>query len=300
MFETPVLLIIYKRKDTIETLVNQLRLLKPKNIFVAADGPKNELDIIKCIETRKVIDSIDWDCNINTLFQEKNLGVALGPKTAIDWFFKENEMGIIFEDDILPSLDFFPFCEELLNKYKDNPRIMHISSMNFHFGKNVVNNSYYFSNVISPWGWASWRRAWEKFDFFIHDLHENIDKLEIPLFYKTELINYKKTLENYKNNNELYAWDYQWLYCVLKNNAMGIVPSKNLALNIGFNTIDASNTFSAPNWVKKMSLGNLTITKHPKTLEVDKWADELTFKEIVGNYKPNYFLWLKRKLNQLF
>ena len=300
MFDVPVLLIIYKRKDTIEKLINQLRLVRPKYLFIAADGPKNNVDIEKCAETRNVINNIDWDCEVKTLFQEKNLGVALGPKTAIDWFFENNEMGIIFEDDIFPSLDFFPFCDILLKKYKDEPQVMHISAMNFHFGKNVVKDSYYFSKVISPWGWASWRRAWKLFDFQVKDLYENIDNIDMPEFYKTELLAYKKVLDNYQNNNELYAWDYQWLYCVLKHKAVGIVPSKNLALNIGFDSADASNTFTAPHWAKKLKLESLQLTKHPKDIYINKEADELTFKAILSNHKPNYFERVKNKLLRFF
>lgn len=289
MFEIPVLLILYKRKDTTSRVLKQLEIIKPKRLFIAADGPKAENDIEKCKETRALFNTISWDCEVKTLFQNKNLGVALGPKTALDWFFEHNEMGIILEDDILPALDFFPFCEELLLRYKDESKVMHISAMNFHYGKKIVQESYYFSRVINPWGWASWRRAWSLYDFDMNDLDEYINTLGLPEYYRHEFYRCKK-------EHGKFTWDYQWLYSVLKHGGLGIVPSKNLALNIGFDGIDASHTFSTPAWVKKLKLDTLNIKHHPKKLDINEWADELTFKEIIGNYKIS----TKKRIKHLF
>lgn len=301
MFEIPILLIIYKRKESTLRLLEQIKKIQPRNLFVAADGPKNEADYPLCEETRALFDKIEWDETVlHKKFQEKNIGVGLGPKTALDWFFEHNEMGIILEDDIFPSLDFFYFCEELLAKYRENHTIMHINAMNFLRKKNVISDSYYFSKVTSPWGWATWRRAWKMYDFNMTDLSVYIDKLDIPKFYKTEFINYKKLLDSYNNPNELFAWDYQWLYCVLKNKGMGIVPAKNLALNMGFKDTGASNTYSTPEWANRITLESLKISKHPDEIKINEWADELTFKEIVGNYSPNYFKWLEYIRNKLF
>lgn len=299
MFDIPILLITYKRPASTQKTIEQIKKINPGNIYISSDGPKTELDYAKCIETRRMFEQSNWNSttNIHKLFQEKNLGVGLGPKTAIDWFFQNNEMGIILEDDIFPSVDFFHFCRELLIKYEKNDTVMHINAMNFLGKKKVTNDSYYFSRITSPWGWATWRRAWKQYDFNMVDIHSYINKIEIPDFYKKEFINYKKKLDNYKNNSELFAWDYQWLYCVLKNKGMSIVPSKNLALNNGFSNNDASNTFTAPDWVKKISLENLQIKHHPEKIKINEWADELTFKEIVGGYKPNYLKWLKSKFN---
>lgn len=293
MFQTPVLFIIFKRPGTAQSVFNVLRQIQPAKLYVFADGPKNEIDTEKCIATRRVIDDIDWPCEIYTSFQDKNLGVSLGPKTAIDWFFEHNEMGIILEDDILPSIDFFHLCEELLWKYKDEPKVMHIAAMNFHYNKNIVPESYYFSKVICPWGWASWKRAWENYDYELEDLDIYADKLDLPDYYIQEFYNCKK-------QKGTYTWDFQWLYSVLKNGGVGIVPVKNLAINIGFDSSDASHTFSTPHWVKKIKLEKLTIKNHPSKIEINRWADELTFKEILSNYIPNYFLWLVHKIKPWF
>lgn len=299
MFDIPILLITYKRPASTQKIIDQIKKINPSNIYISSDAPKTDSDYGKCMETRKMFDEKNWDDTVNIfkLFQEKNLGVGLGPKAAIDWFFENNEMGIILEDDILPSVDFFHFCKELLIKYETNDTIMHINAMNFLGSKKVTNDSYYFSRITAPWGWATWRRSWKLYDFNMADLHSYIKKIEIPDFYKKEFINYKKILDNHKNTSELFAWDYQWLYCVLKNQGMSIVPSKNLALNTGFSAEDASNTFSIPNWVKNISLEELKINRHPEKIQINEWADELTFNEIVGGYKLNYFKWITSKFN---
>ncbi|MEZ5053468.1 MAG: hypothetical protein R2807_01675 [Chitinophagales bacterium] len=219
-------------------------------------------------------------------FPTKNLGVALGPKAAIDWLFEQNEIGVILEDDILPSLDFFLFAKEMLHMYYDNENVMHINAMNFHLGKKVVKESYYFSCITSPWGWATWKRAWKKFDFKMLDFYENIDFIDLPAYYKTELKHYKQILDNYKSETELYAWDFQWLYCVAKFKGVSIVPSRNLALNTGFNSINATNTFTAPKWVKEIKIEELNIEKHPAVIKINKWADEFSFSVIVDGYLP--------------
>jgi len=288
MFGIPVLLIIYNRKELTQRALDELFKIKPTKLFIAADGPKTEEDVHKCKETRELFDKINWECETNRLFQEINLGVALAPKVAIDWFFKHNEMGIILEDDILPAVDFFSFCEELLLRYKDEPKVMHISAMNFLLNKIIIPESYYFSRVISPWGWATWKRAWIHYDYDMSDLDDFADKLGLPEYYIQEFYRCKK-------ENGTFTWDYQWLYSVLRNDGVGIVPSKNLALNIGFDKTEASHTFTAPKWMKSIKLENLEITKHPDKIEINKIADNFTFSLVVPSSSHiTLFLKIKR------
>src|SRR5450759_4497034 len=121
-FETPVLFLIFNRSDTTQQVFNQIRQIKPKYLFVAADGPRLDrpVEIEKCLETKSIIQQIDWDCELKSLFSETNLGCRVGVSSAITWFFENVEQGIILEDDCLPDLSFFPYCENLLNKYKDD------------------------------------------------------------------------------------------------------------------------------------------------------------------------------------
>lgn len=243
-FQTPVLLLIFNRPDVTQQVFDQIRLIQPTQLYVAADGPRpgNEKDIYDCAKTREIINQIDWDCELKTLFRKENLGCGYAVSSAISWFFEHVEAGIIFEDDCYPDLSFFQFCAELLIKYQNDPNIFVISGTNLQSGKKYGKESYYFSNYPITWGWASWRRAWK---YFIHDINisaEEIDSTLYPIFqnpkereFWTKRI---QSVEKEKRN----IWDYQWFYAIWKNKGMGITPEVNLIVNIGFRN-NASHTF---------------------------------------------------------
>jgi len=161
---TPVLFLVYKRPDTTRQVFEAIRQAKPPRLYVAADGPKKNVpgEAEKVKQVREIISNgVDWDCEVKTLFRDENLGCKYGPVEGINWFFKNEEEGIILEDDTLPSQSFFWFCQELLERYKDDTRIMVISGDNFQNGITRGTCSYYFSRYNHIWGWASWRRAWK-------------------------------------------------------------------------------------------------------------------------------------------
>ena len=242
--KTPVLFIIFNRPDTTPRVLDAIRLVAPKHLFVAADGPReNRPDEEKCKATRDIIRHVDWDCEVKTLFQEKNLGCGPGPSTAINWFFQNVEQGIILEDDCLPHPDFFRFCEELLDYYRDNERIMEITGDNFQFGRKRGNASYYFSKYTHNWGWATWRRAWRHYDYGLIDA--DLAK---------------------------HVWDIQWMKSVAKNNGLTIVPNVNLVSNIGFDP-EATHTAHAARYAS-LPTGSLTFPLvHPKIIAPNKAAD---------------------------
>jgi SAM-dependent methyltransferase len=152
-FSTPVLFLIYNRTEFTERVFNEIRKIKPNKLYVAADGPKpnDESDKRKCNTTRNIIKDIDWKCEVKTLFRTEHLGCKIGVSSAIDWFFENEIRGIILEDDILPSVTFWKFCEEMLDKYADDSRIMHITGNNLQLGWRRNNDSYYFSLYGSIW-----------------------------------------------------------------------------------------------------------------------------------------------------
>src|SRR4051812_35098447 len=133
---TPILFLIFNRPDVTQSVFNAIREARPKQLFVAADGPRkgNKTDDAKCREARSII-KVDWPCELKTLYREENLGCRRAVSSGISWFFSLVEEGIVLEDDCLPHPDFFPYCEELLARYRDNPRIMHISGGNYQFGQ---------------------------------------------------------------------------------------------------------------------------------------------------------------------
>lgn len=244
--ETPVLFIIFNRPETTKKVFEVISQIKPKKLFIAADGPREDKPGEKelCEETRKiVIEKIDWPCEVKILFRDKNLGCGKAVSSAIDWFFDNVEEGIILEDDCLPDPSFFRFCTELLERYRFDDKIFMISGDNFLPKSLRPKESYYFSQIPHIWGWATWKRAWKKYDFEMTDF---------PLFREEKTIEkiwVDKKVQKYwleklsiTFSGELNTWDYQWVYTIWKNSAYSIAPNKNLISNIGFDNNGTNTT----------------------------------------------------------
>ena len=166
----PILVIAFNRPDHLTVLIGRLREIQPKKIYFAVDGPRKNKDgeAEKVALCRNLADSIDWDCQVITNFQESNLGCGLGVSTAITWFFENEERGIILEDDIIPDPSFYPFCTELLRRYELDLAVFAISGCNFVPPDQIsVSNGYRFSQVPHIWGWASWRDRWAQYQLDI-------------------------------------------------------------------------------------------------------------------------------------
>jgi len=232
--DIPVLFLIFNRLETTKQVFSEIRKSQPPRLYVAADGARSnyqgEEDQVRAVRDH-VINNIDWNCDVKTLFREENLGCKYAVSGAIDWFFKNEEMGIILEDDTLPSQSFFFFCQELLEKYRYDERIMKIAGFNEIEGFHQENDSYIFTNFAPDWGWASWRRAWNNYDVEMSDwpkLKEmGIDNY-YPFFKRRNKI-LEKTYEN-----KINTWDYQWHYAINKNHGLVCVPINSLVKNIGF------------------------------------------------------------------
>lgn len=237
MIKTPILFVIFNRPTTTTKVFEVIRQAKPKLLFIAADGPRenkpNEIGL--CNETRKIATRVDWPCEVKTLFREKNLGCGKAVSEAITWFFENVEEGIILEDDCLPDLSFFNFCEDLLERYRFDERVFMISGDNFLPEPLRPRQSYYFSKIAHIWGWATWRRAWNKYDLYMKDFPEFIRNKEIENIWSNKIIqNY--WLDKFRDvyDGKINTWDYQWVYAIWKNNGVSIAPNVNLISNIGF------------------------------------------------------------------
>ncbi|MCO5236772.1 MAG: hypothetical protein M9933_10940 [Chitinophagaceae bacterium] len=234
-FNTPILFLIFNRPDTTLEVFNQIQLMKPKFLFIAADGPRENKvgEYEACMKAREIIKRIDWDCEVMTLFRERNLGCGIAVSSAITWFLNQVEYGIILEDDCVPALSFFDYCEYLLKKYKDDKEVMHISGSNFQNKNNKGETSYYFSYYPHIWGWATWRRAWAHYDFKISDSKHLFNSVtEKKLISRRERNHLRKKLMKVESK-EINTWDYQWFFSILKNNGFAITPNCNLVINIG-------------------------------------------------------------------
>ncbi len=235
---TPLLFLIFNRPGKTQQVFEEIRKAKPRQLFVAADGPRESIagEADKCQDTRKIIEQVDWDCEVATLFRDKNLGCGKAVSSAIDWFFGYVAEGIILEDDCLPNQSFFYFCQEMLELYREDTRVMHISGSNFQFGQTWSDGTYYFSRMVNVWGWASWRRAWQHYDFSLS---------AFPAFEKQNLIKYFSPVTEVKNRylkkffrrtyqKEYDNWDPQWLFAVYIHHGLCVVPNVNLISNIGY------------------------------------------------------------------
>ena len=273
LFDIPVLFIIFKRLDTTKQVLAVLQKIKPAQLFIAADGPRNNItnEQEKCNNVRNyVINNINWDCKIETLFRNNNVGCGRNLFEAITWFFKNIEMGIILEDDCIPSLSFFSYCKELLIKYENNNRIFHIAGNNpLTKNKSPFNASYYFTRIQHCWGWASWRRAWKYYSYDINDLDIFIQNKIINKIFKQNYVqNYWFNIFRKMQNHEVDAWDYQWTYAIFKENGLCINPSMNLVTNIGFSN-EATHTFDTNSIYNNQLRYDLETIHHPHKIKIN-------------------------------
>ena len=266
---TAILFLVFNRPDNTARVFNAIREAQPARLYVAADGARNEAEKAVCNEVRAII-KIDWDCELTTLYREHNLGCKLAVSSAITWFFEKEEMGIILEDDCLPSRSFFSFCSEMLERYKDDERIMHINGSNFQDGVRG-SSSYYFSRMVCVWGWAGFRRVWEKYDLEMKTYPEfkrlnKIDKLPSYSKFKDYWI---RSLD-WTYEGKINTWDYQYGYLIFSVGGLTIVPNVNLISNIGVGA-DSTHTDTHPfaNW-PAFELNTLI---HPRSIKANTAAD---------------------------
>lgn len=280
----PVLLIVFNRSATTRQVFETIRQARPPKLYVAADGPRKSRpgEADRVAEVCSIATQVDWPCEVRTLFQEENLGAKIAVSTAINWFFENEEMGIILEHDCLPHPDFFTFCEILLQRFYSDNRVFMITGNNFQNGQQRGEASYYFSKYNHIWGWASWRRAWNYYqvglsfwpEWSVSSHWKSImpDKIEARYWSK----NFDSV---YRGN--INTWDYQWTACVWKNGGLTATPNVNLVSNIGFGE-DALHTTDINSPLANMPLEPLEKITHPSNIIQDLSADKYTFDHVFG------------------
>lgn len=244
----PVLIIIFARPECVIKVLAAVRTARPNRVFIAQDAPRPDhpSDQLNCRLAREAtLSAIDWPCKIETLFQDQNLGAGKGVAAAIQWFFKKVEEGIVLEDDDLPEPSFFPYCAELLERYRDDTRIMHIAGYN-PLLKPVNDNSYYFSSFMNCWGFATWRRVIRQYDYAL----SNWPKLKESGLMRTIFPKWFSRWHFTREFDMFHArdcnnWDSQLFYLILSQGGLCINPNVNLVRNIGFGT---GATFAQNPW----------------------------------------------------
>ncbi len=276
-----VLFIIFNRPDTTNRVFEKIKTAKPPRLYVAADGPRADRpdDIELCREARKIAAQIDWECEVKTLFREKNLGCKEAVSSAISWFFDNEEEGIILEDDCLPAVSFFLFCDTLLDKYRFDTRIRHIAGGNFQQGKKWGDASYYFSAITHVWGWAGWRRVWKDYDKELSRYKENDVQEKLANVFNDPLIveSWHHIFKELKAD-KIDTWDYQLGLTNCFNNGLCIIPNYNLVSNIGFGS-DATHTTEASSIYANIAIIEIDEITHPIYFVPEKQADTYTLND---------------------
>lgn len=283
--ETPVLVIFFNRPRVLEQTLEQLKKIGVKQVFFACDGARSSKDTYLIMKCKKLInETVCWKCDINYLYLDENIGCDRMVPKAIDWFFSNVDKGIILEDDCIIDHNFYDFAGTLLSIYEKNESVMNISAPNFQDRK-WGEADYYFSRYPSNWGWATWRRAWQKYDHHMKGLDSFLnraDGLSLILDQPDQIKYWKRFFKGLHSGKYTY-WDAKWVYSIWKNSGFSITPNANLVCNIGYG-FDATHTKSKDD---AMSMEIVNINKPLKHLTcnpvVCQEADNYLFKT---RYKP--------------
>jgi hypothetical protein len=299
--KTPVVLIIFNRPAQTEKVFDVIRQAKPPKLLVIADGSRAERpgEAEKCAAARAVIDRVDWDCEVFKNYSDVNLGCDPRISSGLNWVFETVEEAIILEDDCVPHSTFFRYCEELLERYRHDARVMNISGQNVLFGRHRTEYSYYFSRYTLCWGWASWRRAWQYFDVDVklwpeirdQNLIKNVlvDPYAVKVWERTVQLLY---------DGYLTGWDFKWMFACWLQNGFCIIPNGNLVTNIGHGS-EATHTNDEKSPYNNMLVEAMSFPlKHPpfvtRNLEADKFTQRTLF-----DYDPNFFKKVQNKLKKI-
>jgi hypothetical protein len=302
--QTPVALIIFNRPHTTERVFAEIAQAKPPKLFVIADGPRPDRlgEAEKCVATRAIIDRVDWECEVFKNYSEVNLGCGRRPATGISWVFEQVEEAIILEDDCVPHPTFFRFCEELLERYRDDERVMHIAGNNFQFGRRRTPFSYFLSWHNICWGWASWRRAWQHFDMGVKlwpPFRDTSWLLDIVGDARAAQYWQKVFDQAYASKGNVEYWDYQWTFTCWAQNGLSILPNTTLISNIGFGE-GATHTKSSRDIRRNLPTTEMSFPlRHPPYVVRNREADQFFIEQVVLPRSPKQ-LSVYRKLRRKF
>jgi hypothetical protein len=293
--QVPIILVVFNRPNLLESLLQQIKLAKPKKLYVLADAPRvgNNEDATLCEAVKAKIDKFDLGCEVIRRYHTINLGCKKNIETGLNWVFEREESGIILEDDCLPNLDFFRFCEEMLLKYKDDPKIFSITGNNFQNNKIRGNGSYYVSKYMHCWGWATWRRAWKGYDgdLSFWPTWKNSPKWDAIHSSSAESRYWLDIFEGVYLK-KIDSWAYPWLASSWYFGGNTITPNVNLVKNMGFGS-GATNTKNNNGLEELRTTLMPRILIHPLSLDPNYGADTYTFKTV---FKMSFGRKVKNKI----
>lgn len=247
MLDTPILFLVFNRPEVTARVFATIRDARPARLFVAADGPRADRagEAALCEKTRQLATAVDWPCTVTTLFRSENRGCGRAVSEAISWFFEHVEEGIILEDDCLPHPDFFAFCAAMLARYRDDPRVLTVSGDHFLPRNFDCHTTHYFSKYVQIWGWATWRRTWQGYDFALSSIAEGdwqkIIQTTCPLPIES---GYWQEVFRAMRAGLIDTWDFQLLFSCWKLQGLHVVPRHNLISNLGYGPEATHTNFS--------------------------------------------------------
>lgn len=292
MLQSTVAFFIFNRPEVTRCVFERIAAARPQRLLVVADGPrlnrKGESD--RCDEARKIIDAVDWRCEVLLNYSDVNLGCRQRLSTGLDWVFQVASEAIILEDDCLPDPTFFPYVQELLDRFRHDTRVMAITGSCFHPRHLVGTDSYYFSRFFHCWGWGTWRRAWNHYDESLTAWtgDDTPDWLAEALDNDPTAIRYWHGIFDSVKAQQIDTWDYQFSYACLSQHGLCAMPAKNLISNLGFHT-DATHTKEVENHLANLPTESLKWPlRHAPPISsrcVDRWS----MANLFADPRPSFF-----------
>lgn len=283
MLNTPVVLLIFNRPTQTQQTFDAIAQARPKKLFVIADGPRSPEEAQLCASTRAVTERVDWECEVVRCYSSTNRGCRETSATGFDWVFSQVDEAIFLDDDCVPDPTFFPFCEECLAHYRSDTRVMCITGSNYLESWMTESQSYHFSYFGSPWGWASWKRAWQHFDNSMQgwgdpEVKARIrDVLAEDESYAIQASRFDRV---YNDPGNRQSWDIAWTCARLDNSGLTVVPAVNLVTNIGC----CGESTISPDWpTANLPRGHMAFPmRHPSSVAVDRVYDLRHIRRVVG------------------
>jgi hypothetical protein len=300
MRDVAVVFLVFNRPEPTQRVWARIREAQPRRLFVVADGPRPDQpgDADRCAAVRRIVEQVDWPCTVEREYAATNLGCARRVSSGLDWVFTRTDEAIILEDDCVPDPTFFPFCAELLERYRNEPRVAQIAGCTFHGGSGDGPASYYFSRYPHCWGWATWRRAWQLYDHAMPAWSATREpdwlapSVPDPAERRVWAERFAATA-----SGRVDSWAYRWTWAVWRQGCLSVLPYRNLVSNIGFDGSATHTRKSNPQAALPVSSMRFPLV-HPGSITRDAAADERTSHRVFR--PPSLAARVGRRLRKIF
>lgn len=299
-----VLLIGFNRPDLLEGVIKQVRTARPPRVYLAVDGPRDDRpeDVEKVAQVRALASALDWDCEVRTLFRDRNVGCGRGVSGAITWFFEHEERGIILEDDIHADESFFPFVGEMLDRYVDDPRVFAVTGTNFVPPEEIsAVGPYRFSRVPVVWGWGTWRSSWQRYSFDISGWQDRLPLRRAWHAMGRRAGSYVFWSANFHMmaRHMVDTWDLQLVFAAMADGALTVTPNVNLVENVGFRH-DATHTLRTPVYLRPVQSMGLPTDPVPVVLDerAERWLMDNVYEATLSGMAAQAWRFVDRRIGR--